>query len=104
MSDFSNDNKIYLGSRAQVHTQVGDSFYVQERSQNGTWLTGWGIEIGAVPVQALLESVVHPTLGTFKIEKEITAHAQLHVYSPIILTPCEVVLPWDPQRRPKYFS
>ncbi|GJQ66575.1 hypothetical protein Trydic_g4553 [Trypoxylus dichotomus] len=99
---FSSDNhKLYLGPTVELHTQVGENFHVQQRSANGSWLTGWAHNEGLAPVQAVLEGVIHPRLGSSKIEP-LTASKDLMIYPRITLRPTEIILPWDPVARPKY--
>ncbi|KAI4468828.1 nuclear pore membrane glycoprotein [Holotrichia oblita] len=99
---FSSDNhKLYLGPTVELHIQVGEIFHIQQRSANGSWLTGWAHHEGVAPVQAVLEGIVHPRLGRSKIEP-LTAAKDIIIYPRIILTPSEVILPWDPISKPKY--
>ncbi|KRT81282.1 hypothetical protein AMK59_6258, partial [Oryctes borbonicus] len=97
----SGNHKLYLGPTVELHTQVGENFHVQQRSANGSWLTGWAHNEGIAPVQAVLEGVIHPRLGRSKIEP-ITASKDLMIYPRIMLRPTEVILPWDPVAKPKY--
>lgn len=44
---------------------------------------------------------MHSKLGRFKIEPPLTATVQLVIFPHITLSPNEVILPWDPQLKPK---
>ncbi|XP_970065.4 nuclear pore membrane glycoprotein 210 [Tribolium castaneum] len=98
----SSDNKLYLGSGVQIQTQVGEAFHVEERSQNGSWISGWGLKESRAIVSAKLEAVIHPTLGKFTLDTPIISQGELYIYPRITISPAEVVLPWDTQIKPKY--
>lgn len=99
---FSTDHKIFVGSGVEIHLGVAEAFHVEERSRNGSWLTGWGVKESRALVQAKLESITHPDLGKILFENPISAQSEVYIYPRITLSPPEVVLPWDPQVRPKY--
>jgi nuclear pore complex protein Nup210 len=98
----SSDNKLYLGSGVEIHTQVGEAFHVEERSRNGSWISGWGLKESRAFVQAKLEAVIHPSLGKFELENPIISQGELYIYPRITISPGEVILPWDTQIKPKY--
>ncbi|KAK4884343.1 hypothetical protein RN001_000614 [Aquatica leii] len=98
----SNDFKLYIGDETSVTIEVGSIFHVQERSSNGSWLTGWAKEEGVTPIHGILNGVVNSKLAIFNTDVKITASAELLVFSHISLTPSEVILPWDPVLKPKY--
>jgi hypothetical protein len=97
----SSDNKLYLGSGVEIHTQVGEAFHVEERSRNGSWISGWGLKESRAFVQAKLEAVIHPSLGKFELENPIISQGELYIYPRITISPGEVILPWDTQIKPK---
>lgn len=99
---FSSDNRLYLGPGVQIQTQVGEAFHVEERSQNGSWMLGWGLKESRAVVSAKLDAVVHPKLGKFALDQPIISQAELYLYPRITISPAEVVLPWDTQLKPKY--
>lgn len=92
---------MHVGSGVEIHTQVTDLFHVQQRSLNGSWVTGWGVEEGIGSVKAVLESVIHPKRGRYSIDPPLTNDKDLYIYSRISVTPSEVILPWDPVIKPK---
>lgn len=99
---FSNDHKLYLGPGVKIHMAVEENFHIQQLTTNGSWLTGWARADGTAAVQATLKEVVHKNLGHIKIDPEVNAKNEITVYPRIILTPSEVILPWDEAIRPKY--
>lgn len=99
--DFSDDHKLYIGAGVEIHMTVGENFHVQQVAINGSWLTGWAKIDGVAPVQASLKAVVHKHLGRNKFDTELTAKNEIMIYPRIIVTPSEVILPWDPFIRPK---
>ncbi|RZC37684.1 nuclear pore membrane glycoprotein 210, partial [Asbolus verrucosus] len=98
----SSDTKLHLGAGVEIHTQVGEAFHVEERSRNGSWMSGWGLKESRALVQAKLEAVIHPKLGRFSLETPIISQGELYIYPRITISPAEVILPWDPQIKPKY--
>ncbi|XP_013110354.2 nuclear pore membrane glycoprotein 210 [Stomoxys calcitrans] len=79
----NDDHKITLGSRYSVSSELDELlFLVQKRSKNGSRLYGEAIREGVTPVY-----------GSFK---ELTAQAELQIYSELNLTPSKVILPFDP--------
>lgn len=96
-----NDHKIHIGSGVEIRTQISELFYVEERSLNGSWLTGWGVQEGVAAVKATLESVIHPKHGRYGINPPLTTEKELFIYPRIAISPSEVVLPWDPVIKPK---
>ncbi|XP_061397212.1 nuclear pore membrane glycoprotein 210 [Musca vetustissima] len=77
------DHKITLGSRYSVNSELDESlFFIQKRSKNGSRLYGEAIREGITPVY-----------GSFK---DLTAQAELQIYSELILLPAKVILPYDP--------
>lgn len=98
----STDHKIFLGSGVDIHVSIDEAFHVEERSKNGSWLTGWGVKESRTDVQAILESISHPDLPKVTLENPISGQANVYIYPRISLSPSEVVLPWDSQIRPKY--
>lgn len=93
---------MHVGSGVEIHTQVAELFHVQERSVNGSWLTGWGVQEGVASVKAVLESVIHPKKGRFAVSPPLTTEKELFIYPRISVSPSEVILPWDPMIKPKY--
>ncbi|KAF5275204.1 hypothetical protein FQR65_LT04236 [Abscondita terminalis] len=82
--------------------EVGSIFHVQERSNNGSWLTGWAKEEGVASIRGILNGIDDSKLGFFASKEKITATAELVAFPHITLTPSEVILPWDPILKPKY--
>lgn len=96
------DHKINIGKGVELHTQVSEPFHVHERAPNGSWLSGWALKEGVAQALGTLEAVTHIKYGRFILNPPLTAQNDLTIYSPITLTPAEVILPWDPIHRPKY--
>lgn len=92
---------MHVGPGVEIHTQVAELFNVEQRSLNGSWLTGWGVQEGVATVKATLESVIHPKRGRYTISPPITTEKELFIYPRITITPSEVILPWDPVIKPK---
>lgn len=92
---------MHIGSAVEIHTQVDDLFHVEERTLNGSWVTGWGMEGGIAIVKASLESVIHPKRGRYAIYPPLSTEKELFIYPRITVTPSEVILPWDPLIKPK---
>lgn len=80
---------------------IEENFHIQQLTTNGSWLTGWAKSDGQAVVQASLKGVVHKHLGHINIDPEINAKNEINIYPRIILTPSEVILPWDDAVRPK---
>ncbi|KAF5274371.1 hypothetical protein FQA39_LY07251 [Lamprigera yunnana] len=93
----NNNHKLFLGDDVKITIAVNPQFYVHDRSNNGSWLTGWAKEVGVAPLQGTLNGI-----GKSEFDSEITATAELLIYPHIILNPKEVILPWDPNIKPKY--
>lgn len=92
---------MHVGAAVQIHMQVEEGFHVQQKTLNGSWLTGWAETEGIVNVKAVLKSVIHPKRGEHAIEPALSAQNELLIYPRITLSPCEVILPWDPTVKPK---
>lgn len=75
---------------------------MQQRSVNGSWLTGYGKSVGTAPVNAVLETIVHPKMGTFNVHPKMKASNEILIYPKIILNPTEIILPCDPNDKAKY--
>ncbi|KAK5648429.1 hypothetical protein RI129_003321 [Pyrocoelia pectoralis] len=100
---YTNDgHKLHLGDEVKIDIEIGSLFYVHERSNNGSWLTGWAKKDGSTPVTSILRGVLNSNLGNFKANPTISAQAELLIFSHIVLDPNEVILPWDPILKPKY--
>lgn len=97
----SNDHKLHVGPGVEIQTQVGDEFNVQQRSLNGSWLSGWAVKEGTALVEGSLISVLHPQLGRYPFNPPLVAQNELFIYPRITLEPPEVILPWDPVVKPK---
>lgn len=97
----SNDHKLHIGPGVEIHTQISDEFHVQQRTLNGSWLTGWAVREGVAPIQATLKSLIHPKLGRYAVDPPLNAQGELLIFSRIDLSPSEVILPWDPVIKPK---
>ncbi|XP_018333605.1 nuclear pore membrane glycoprotein 210 isoform X2 [Agrilus planipennis] len=94
MEVYSRDNYlIHLGPNVHAVLKVNQIFHVHEITANGTWLTGWPIKEGRSQIHAHFK-------GTEGAKVKIDSTADLEVYPRIILTPSEVVFPWDPETRP----
>ncbi|XP_037824848.1 nuclear pore membrane glycoprotein 210 [Lucilia sericata] len=77
------DHKITLGSRFSVNSELDEMlFLVHKRSKNGSRINGEAIREGTTPVY-----------GTFK---DLTAQAELQIFSELTLKPSKVILPFDP--------
>ncbi|KAB0791745.1 hypothetical protein PPYR_03545 [Photinus pyralis] len=95
-------HKLHLGDGVKIDIEVGSLFYVHERSDNGSWLTGWAREVGTTPVIGVLHGVVNSILGKLDSSPPISAQAELSIYSHIALDPDEAIFPWDPILKSKY--
>lgn len=81
--------------------QVGEQFQVQQRSLNGSWLSGCAINEGVSSVEAYLKAVIHPKQGRYPFDPPLKAENELLIFPRITLLPSEVILPWDPVIKPK---
>ncbi|CAH0550671.1 unnamed protein product [Brassicogethes aeneus] len=97
-----NHNKLFCGDNIEILTEISPEFFVVKKSQNGTRISGHGMKAAVVNVQARLESIDNPSLGRFRFERPIVANAEIVIYPRIVITPSEVILPWDPTTKPKY--
>lgn len=98
---FRNDHKMHVGSGVEIYTEITELFYVEQRSLNGSWLTGWGLQEGVAKVKATLASVIHPQRVRYAIDPPLTTEKELFIYPRISISPSEVILPWDPLIKPK---
>ncbi|XP_054736969.1 nuclear pore membrane glycoprotein 210 [Anastrepha obliqua] len=79
----SDDQKITLGSRFSMQSELDDVlFYIISKNKNGSRIYGEAIREG-----------VSPVYGSFK---ELTAQAELQIFSELFLSPSKVILPFDP--------
>lgn len=99
--NFSNDHKLYLGPGVKIHMTVEENFHIQQLTTNGSWLTGWAKSDGKAMASASLKGVVHKNLGHLNLGHEMNAKNEINIYPRIVLTPSEVILPWDEIIRPK---
>ncbi|XP_076259039.1 nucleoporin 210 [Rhynchophorus ferrugineus] len=93
------DHKLYLGEKVQMHLEVTPEFQTSTKSANGSWLTGYGMKPGIATVQVTMATSAD---GQMKLDKPITARADLMIYPQITIEPSDIILPWDPVTRPKY--
>ncbi|XP_067631860.1 nuclear pore membrane glycoprotein 210 [Eurosta solidaginis] len=77
------DQKITLGSRFSMQSELDEVlFYIINKNKNGSRLYGEAVREG-----------VSPVYGYFN---ELTAQAELQIFSELFLTPSKVILPFDP--------
>ncbi|KAK9877491.1 hypothetical protein WA026_018602 [Henosepilachna vigintioctopunctata] len=96
------ENKITLGLGVNVDISVTDHFQIEEKSKNGTWVSGWCAKKGVAIVDASLQLVDNPVYGSFKMDKPIQARGEMMIFPRISITPPEVILPWDDKNKPKF--
>lgn len=76
---------------------VEENFHIQQLSTNGSWLTGWAKSEGKAMVSATLKGIS----GYVSMDPEVNAKNEITIYPRVVLTPAEVILPWDETIRPK---
>ncbi|XP_017475725.1 PREDICTED: nuclear pore membrane glycoprotein 210 isoform X2 [Rhagoletis zephyria] len=77
------DHKITLGSRFSMQSELDEVlFYILSKNKNGSRIYGEAMREG-----------VSPVYGYFK---ELTAQAELQIFSELLLSPNKVILPFDP--------
>lgn len=100
-SFFRTDQKLTLGLGVQIDMLVSSHFQVEEKSKNGTWISGWCAKKGVSIIDATLQTVANPVYGSFKMDRAIQTRGELVIYPRIKITPPEVVLPWDESVKPR---
>lgn len=102
MTVFSDDHKIHLGEGVNLRTTVDQAYFLPSfRASNGSFISGVAVQQGATEVQTTLMSVFSTKLGTVNLEPQLTAKAEIQIYPRIKINPEEVILPWDPEVKPR---
>ncbi|KAL3288731.1 hypothetical protein HHI36_003166 [Cryptolaemus montrouzieri] len=96
------DHKLTLGLGAKVDILVSNHFQIEEKSKNGSWISGWCAKKGVAIIDATLQMVENPVYGSFKMDKPIQARGEMMIFPRITITPPEVILPWDESIKPKF--
>ncbi|XP_045469275.1 nuclear pore membrane glycoprotein 210 isoform X1 [Harmonia axyridis] len=96
------EHKLTLGLGVQVDMLFSSHFQVEEKSKNGTWISGWCAKKGVAIIDATLQTVANPVYGSFKMDRPIQSRGEMMIFPRIKITPPEVMLPWDESVKPKF--
>ena len=98
--DCREDHKFHIGEAVKMSVSIPEKYFHVERStDNNTHHYGFPVAVGAAPVSATLEGIMHK--GKLESLTKISAKIELLIYNRIKVYPSEVALPWDPYIQPK---
>nr|CAD7195813.1 unnamed protein product [Timema douglasi] len=98
-----NNRKLHIGPNIEVWVEFPRKyFHVELSTKNNTHHYGWPLVIGEAPLKATLNAVTTVSGQRQEILPSVSAQETMFIFQKISVHPPEVVLPWDPDVKPRY--